>query len=149
MKRKIIALVMLATMSFSLFGCSSIKDKPEDVTKKEEITKEETTKETKEETIEDTPTNYSVDTAKSDITTSSTATSSEFTFEAAPITWSVSQDGGVSAFYAALSGMHIHGESVSLVSGPGIDIRFEPGDYTITWKLSDGSTVNQYVTITE
>ena len=146
MKRKLITLIMLVAMSLSLFGCSSIKDRPEDVTKKEEITKEDTTK---EETIEDITTNYSVDTAKSDTTTSSTATSSEFTFDAAPITWSVSRDGDVNAFYASLRSMHINGESASLVSGPGMDIQFEPGDYTITWKLSDGSTVNQRVTITK
>lgn len=46
MKRKIITLVILTVMSLSLFGCSSVKDKPEDVTKKEETAKEETTKDT-------------------------------------------------------------------------------------------------------
>lgn len=44
MKRKIITLVMLTVMSLSLFGCSSIKDRPEDVTKKEETTEDTSTK---------------------------------------------------------------------------------------------------------
>lgn len=80
---------------------------------------------------------------------SNTATSDTVTFSADPITWSISQNGGVSDFQAALSGMHINDGSATVVSGPGIDSQFEPGDYTITWKFSDGSTVNQRVTITE
>lgn len=124
MKRKIITLFMLTAMSLSLFGCNSIKDKPEDVTKKEETIKEET--------VEDTTTSNSAD-----------------IFSAVPIIWSISQDGPVTSLVINPKGLIYNGDGqVWPMDEPGYAFQPDgPGVYERTWTCSEGKTVTQQVTL--